>query len=74
MTKKELKKMAKELAKLEHVLKVTDDSEIRYRTEQEIMTLTNKVEDLEDMVMLDEMVNSFQRFLLFQLAGFIISS
>ena len=56
MTKKELKKMAKELAKLEHVLKATDDSEVRYRTEQEIMTLTNKVEDLEDMVMLDEMV------------------
>lgn len=56
MTKKELKRMAKELAKLEHVLKVTDDSEVRYRTEQEIMTLTNKVEDLEDMVMLDEMV------------------
>lgn len=56
MTKKELKKMAKELARLENILKTTDDSDIRYHTEQEIMTLTNKVENLEDMVMLDEMV------------------
>lgn len=56
MTKKELKKMAKELARLENILKTTDDSDTRYHTEQEIMSLTNKVEDLEDMVMLDEMV------------------
>lgn len=56
MTKKELKKMAKELARLETIVKTTDDSEVKYRAEQEIMTLTNKVEDLEDMVILDEMV------------------
>lgn len=56
MTKKELKKMAKELARLETLLKETKDSEIKYRTEQEIMSLTNKVEDLEEMVILDEMV------------------
>lgn len=56
MTKKELKKMAKELARLEHILKTTDDPEVRYRTEQEIFIMANKVEDLEDMVMLDEMV------------------
>lgn len=56
MTKKELKKMAKELARLENILKTTDDSDTRYHTEQEIMTLTNKVENLEDMVLLDEMV------------------
>lgn len=56
MTKKELKKMAKELARLETLLKTTNDSEVKYRTEQEIMNLTNKVEDLEEMVMLDEMV------------------
>jgi protein subunit release factor A len=56
MTKKELKKLAKELARLERIIKTTEDNEVRYRTEQEIMTLTNKVEDLEDMVMIDEMV------------------
>ena len=56
MTKKELKKIAKELARLEHILNTTDDSEVRYRTEQEIFIMANKVEDLEDMVMLDEMV------------------
>lgn len=56
MTKKELKKIAKEIARLENILKTTDNSDTRYHTEQEIMTLTNKVEDIEDMVMLDEMV------------------
>ena len=56
MTKKELKKLAKELARLERIIKTTEDNEVRYRTEQEIMILTNKVEDLEDMVMIDEMV------------------
>jgi protein subunit release factor A len=56
MTKKELKKLAKELARLERIVKTTEDNEVRYRAEQEIMTLTNKVEDLEDMVMIDEMV------------------
>ena len=56
MTKKELKKLANELARLERIIKTTEDNEVRYRTEQEIMTLTNKVEDLEDMVMIDEMV------------------
>lgn len=56
MTKKELKKLAKELARLENILKTTDDSDTRYHTEQEIMSLTNKVENLEDMVMLDEMI------------------
>ena len=56
MTKKELKKLAQELARLERIIKTTEDNEVRYRAEQEIMTLTNKVEDLEDMVMIDEMV------------------
>jgi hypothetical protein len=56
MTKKEFKKLAKELARLERIVKTTEDTEARYRAEQEIMTLTNKVEDLEDMVMIDEMV------------------
>ena len=56
MTKKELKRMAKELARLEYIVKTTEDSEAKYRAEQEIMILTNKVEELEDMVALDEMV------------------
>lgn len=56
MTKKELRKIAKELARLETVIKTTEDSEVRYRAEQEILTLTNKVEDFEDMVIIDELV------------------
>ena len=56
MTKKELKKFAKELARLERVLKSTNDSELKYRTEQEIMALSNKIEDLSDMLAIDELV------------------
>ena len=56
MTKKELKKMAKELARLESTLKNTEESNARYQIEQEIMTLSNKVEDVEDMIILDEMI------------------
>ena len=56
MTKKELKKFAKELARLERILKSTDDSELKYRTEQEIMALSNKIEDLSDMLAIDELV------------------
>lgn len=56
MTKKELKRMAKELARLEIALKNAEDSNTEYHIQQEIMTLSNKVEDMEDMVMLDEMI------------------
>lgn len=59
MTKKEIKKIAKELARLEKILKETTDSEIRYKAEQEVITLTNKIEDFEDMVIIDELVMEY---------------
>ena len=59
MTKKEIKKIAKELARLEKILKETTDSEVRYKAEQEIITLTNKIEDFEDMVIIDELVMEY---------------
>lgn len=58
MTKKEIKKVAKELAKLERIIRETDGDE-RYKAEMAIMTLTSKVEDMEDMIMIDELVMEF---------------
>lgn len=58
MTKKEIKKVAKELAKLERIIRETDGDE-RYKAEMAIMTLTSKVEDMEDMMMIDELVMEF---------------
>lgn len=55
MTKKEIKKVAKELAKLEQTLR-TSEGDDRYRAEMAIMTLTSKVEDMEDMMAIDELV------------------
>lgn len=55
MTKKEIKKIAKELAKLERVIRETDGDE-RYKAEMAIMVLTSKVEDMEDMMAIDELV------------------
>lgn len=55
MTKKEIKKIAKELAALEYQAQHSE-GELRYQTEKAIMTLTNKVTDIEDMVLIDDMV------------------
>ena len=58
MTKKEIKKIAKELAKLERIIRETNGDE-RYKAEMAIMTLTSKVKDMEDMMMIDELVMEF---------------
>lgn len=55
MTKKEIKKIAKELAKLERTLRNSEGDE-RYRAEMAIMVLTSKVEDMDDMMAIDELV------------------
>lgn len=58
MTKKEIKKVAKELAKLERIIREANGDE-RYKAEMAIMTLTSKVEDMEDMMIIDELVMKF---------------
>lgn len=55
MTKKEIKKVAKELARLERVLRNSEGDD-RYEAEKAIMNLTNKVESMEDMMAIDELV------------------
>lgn len=59
MTKKELKKIAKEIAKHEFIIKNSEDPDEKYRSEEIVMNLTNKVENIDDMVMLDDLVMEF---------------
>ena len=59
MTKKELKNLARQIAHYEHIIQTTSDSNEKYNAEQMVMSLTNKVEDFDDMMRIDEMVLGF---------------
>lgn len=56
MTKKEMKNLAKQIAKLENIIKTSQDKEEIYEAEQQVMNLTSKVTDFDDMMEIDEMV------------------
>lgn len=56
MTKKEMKNLAKQIAKLENIIKTSQDKEEIYAAEQQVMNLTSKVTDFDDMMEIDEMV------------------
>lgn len=56
MTKKEMKNLAKQIAKLENIIKTSQDKEKIYEAEQQVMNLTSKVTDFDDMMEIDEMV------------------
>ena len=57
MNKKELKNIAKKLAKLEKQVMNCSDSKERNKIQMEIMTLCGKVDNLEDITIIDEMVS-----------------
>lgn len=56
MKRKELKALAKKIAKVEQKLRKTEDSSQKKRLEAEIMELSGQVDSLEDMVIVDELV------------------
>ena len=56
MKRKELKALAKKIAKVEQKLRKTEDPKQKKRLEAEIMELSGQVDSLEDMVIVDEMV------------------
>lgn len=56
MKLKELKNLAKKIAKEELVLKHSQDSETIKRAENEIMKLCGHVNSIEDMVLIDDLV------------------
>ena len=60
MNKKDMKKLAKQIAQLEHKLQTEDLTEIEQdETEAQIETLCMKVTTFQDMDELDEMIQDF---------------
>ena len=56
MKRKELKNLAQKIAKFERIVQTSDDpAEIR-KAQQEIMVLSSKVQNMEDIIAIDELV------------------
>ena len=56
MKKKELQSLAKKLADLEKVISSSSDPDEVNNAKNKTIILTNKVTDMEDMMLLDEMI------------------
>lgn len=56
MKQKELKNLAKKIAKYEKIIQTTQDPAERKQAENEIMKLSSSVHSFEDMVILDELI------------------
>ena len=56
MKQKELKNLAKKIAKFEKIIQESQDSTERQKAEVEIMKLSSSVHSVEDMIILDELV------------------
>ena len=56
MKQKELKNLAKKIAKYEKIIQETQDSAERRNAENEIMKISSSVRSVEDMLALDELI------------------
>ena len=56
MKRKELKELAKKIAKQEKIIQESDDPKIQQAAQEEIMRLSGHIKSLEDMTILDEMI------------------
>ena len=59
MKKKELKNLAKKIAKYELILQSSIDPKEKEQAQNEIMKLTSEVHNFEDIDILDEMIQEF---------------
>lgn len=59
MKQKELKNLAKKIAKFELIIQQSDDLAERAKAEAAIMELSGKVNSLEDIVIIDELVQEY---------------
>lgn len=57
MNKKELKRLAQQIANLELVIQQSSDSYEVNEAKNTIMNLTGRVEDIEDLFTLDELIS-----------------
>lgn len=56
MKRKELKNLAKKIANAELIIQSSDDKEKIHRAEQEVIELSGRVDSLDDIAIIDEMV------------------
>lgn len=56
MKKKELKELAKKIAKAELIIQTTNDKKLKKKAEEEIVELSGHVKCLDDILLVDEMV------------------
>ena len=56
MKKKELKNLAKKIADAEYIIQTSNDNKAIAKAQDSIMELSGKVNSVEDMVALDELV------------------
>lgn len=56
MKRKELKNLAEKIAKCEYVIQYSDDEMAVYAAQQEVMRLSSRVHDFQDLDAIDEMV------------------
>ena len=56
MKKKELKNLAEKIAKCEYVIENSEDDTTKQAAQIEIMRLTSKVHDFQDLDQLDELI------------------
>ena len=60
MKKKELKELAQKITQAEMIIKDPDSTEYEIRCAKgDILTYTDRVEDMEDLIVLDELIQKF---------------
>ena len=61
MKKKELKNLAKQIAKLELIIQASTDDEAVKNAQNTEIRLINRLDSIEDMDLLDEMVQQYMQ-------------
>lgn len=56
MKQKELKNFAKQIVEAEKIIKANEDKQKVYQAQQKVMDITNRLNSLDDILLLDELV------------------
>lgn len=56
MKQKELKNFAKQIVEAEKIIKANEDKQKAYQAQQKVMDITNRLDSLDDILLLDELV------------------
>ena len=56
MKRKELKRIAEKIAKAEYIIQTSSDLKAIAKAEQDIISLSGSVDDIEDILVVDELV------------------